>query len=119
MRGAPQSRFARLIFPEEVSNFTRHFRPSRFTLPTLPGPIQSESPAMPGHDRFRLDDDECRTPAGPQLQQPCLTRGGPPPSVERARAVISEARLSDGGRARISNCKAARVWKQERSFRSL
>ena len=26
---------------------------------------------MPGKDRFRLDDDERRTPAGPQVQQPC------------------------------------------------
>ena len=57
--------------PDEVSNFTRHFRPSRPTRSTLPGPIQPESPAMPGNDRFRLDDDERRTPAGPQVQQPC------------------------------------------------
>jgi len=26
---------------------------------------------MPGNDRFRLDDDERRTPARPQVQQPC------------------------------------------------
>ena len=64
--------------PDEVPNFTRHFRPSRFTLPTLPGPIEAESPAMPGDDRFRLDDDERGTPAGPQLQQPC-----PQEAIER------------------------------------
>ena len=57
--------------PDEVSNFTSYFRPSRLTLPTLPGPIQAESPAMPGNSRFRLDNDERRTPAGPQVQQPC------------------------------------------------
>lgn len=54
----------------EVPNFTRHFRPPR------PYPAYSsksntgESPAMPGNDRFRLDDER-RTPAGPQVQQPC------------------------------------------------
>jgi hypothetical protein len=26
---------------------------------------------MPGNDRFRLEDDERRTPARPQVQQPC------------------------------------------------
>ena len=56
---------------DEVSNFTRHFRPSRPTRSTFPGPIQAESPPMPGHDRFRLDDEERRTSAGPQVQQPC------------------------------------------------
>jgi hypothetical protein len=57
--------------PDEISNFTSHFQPSRSTLFTLPGPIQAESSAMPGHDRFRLDDDERRTSVGPQVQQPC------------------------------------------------
>ena len=56
--------------PDEVSYFTSHFRPSRLTLPTLPGPIEAESPAMPSHDRFRPDEDERRTPAEPQVQQP-------------------------------------------------
>jgi hypothetical protein len=57
--------------PDEVSNFARHFRPSRPTLFTLPGPIQAESPARPSNGRFRPDDDERRTSAGPQVQQPC------------------------------------------------
>ena len=57
-------------FPDEISNFTGHFRPSRPTLFTLPGPIEAESAAMPGNDRFRLDDDERRTPASPLAQQP-------------------------------------------------
>ena len=26
---------------------------------------------MPGNDRFRLDDNERRTPARPEVQQPC------------------------------------------------
>ena len=57
--------------PDEVLNFTSHFRPSRPTRPTLPGPIQTESPAMPSNDRIRLNDEERRTPAGPEVQQPC------------------------------------------------
>ena len=65
-----QARIRQVHLPEEVSNFTRHFRPSGPTPSTLPGPIQAESRAMPGNDRFRLDDNERRTPAGPQVQQP-------------------------------------------------
>jgi hypothetical protein len=67
---SPQ-RIRQTHLPDEVSNFTRHFRPSRPILSTLPGPIQAESPAMPSNDRFRLDDDERRTSAGPQVQKPC------------------------------------------------
>ncbi len=48
--------------PHEVSNFTRHLRSSRPTLPTFPGPIQAESPPMPGHDRFRLSHSEGTAP---------------------------------------------------------
>ena len=75
--------------PDEVSNFARHSRPSRSTLPTLPGPIQAESPAVPGHDRFRLDDDERRTPAGPQRQQPC-----PQEAIQRSESNAHRLRPS-------------------------
>src|SRR5947208_40821 len=75
--------------PDEVSNFTRHSRPSWPTLPTLPGPIEAESPAMPGDDRFRLDDAERGTPAGPQLQQPC-----PQEAIERIESNAHTLRPS-------------------------
>lgn len=44
--------------PDALSNFMRRFRPSRPTLTALPGPMQAESMAVSGHDRFRLDDDD-------------------------------------------------------------
>ena len=78
--------------PDEVSNITRHLRPSGPTLPALPGPILAESPAMPGNDRFRLDDDKRRTPAGPQVQQPCPQeavhpRESSPPTLRPSKHV--------------------------------
>jgi len=69
--GCSPERIRQAHLPDEVSNFTRHFRPSRSALSTFPGLIEAESLPMPGHDRFRLDDEERRTPAGPQVQQPC------------------------------------------------
>src|ERR1019366_2965188 len=67
--GSPE-RIRQAHLPDEVSNFARHFKPSGPTPSTLPGPIQAESPAMPGNDRFRPDDDERRTSVGPKVQQP-------------------------------------------------
>ena len=67
MHGAPQSGFARLIF-------RMRSRTSRDTS-GLPGlgcllfRILAKSPPMPWNDRFRFDDNERRTPAGPQVQQ--------------------------------------------------
>jgi len=56
----------------EVSNFMRHLRLPRATQPTLPSPIQPESPGGAKSDhRLRRDDDGRRTSAGPQAQQPC------------------------------------------------
>jgi hypothetical protein len=49
--------------PDEVSNFARHFRPSRPTVSALPTPVQPESLAVPGDHRLRLDDGEGRASA--------------------------------------------------------
>ena len=38
---------------------------STHTAPALPGSPQPEAPSVPGDDGLRLDDDERRSPAGP------------------------------------------------------
>ena len=56
-RCAPE-RICHIDFSHEVSEFLRHFGPSRLAPPTRPGPVQTESLAMPGDHRLRLDDDQ-------------------------------------------------------------
>ncbi len=43
---------------DEVSDFLRHFGPSRLAPSTLPRPIQTESLPMPGDHRLRFDNDQ-------------------------------------------------------------
>lgn len=100
--------------PDEISNFTRHFRPSGPTPSTLPGPIQAESPAMPGHDRFRLDEI---TSAEHQSDHRCIShahkRRSTSASRTRPRCDLRSTFIW-WRRARISSCRTARVWKQDR-----
>jgi hypothetical protein len=45
----------------------RRFRPDVSAAP--PCPPESEVSSVPGDDRLRLDDNECRSPSGPEAQE--------------------------------------------------
>jgi hypothetical protein len=45
-------------------------RPSGLAAPHFPGPEPAKAGTMPGHDRFRLDDGQSRTPVAPEAEQP-------------------------------------------------
>src|SRR5215471_19399304 len=48
--------------PNQLANFLTDLGPARSTVPTFPGPIETESLTVPGDYGFRLDDDEGRAP---------------------------------------------------------
>jgi hypothetical protein len=50
----------------QVPKLARSDRSPRLTAAHLPGPEQSKTGAMPGHDRFWLDDGERRAPISPE-----------------------------------------------------
>src|SRR6058998_2601707 len=56
--------------PDQFSNLARHWRPPESTTAAFPRPKQPEACAMPRNDGFRSDDDECRSPSGPDAGQP-------------------------------------------------
>ena len=55
--------------PNQIADF-RRYRRVTFATPTPPAPIKPKSLAMPGDDRRRLDDEQCRPPIAPQLRKP-------------------------------------------------
>jgi len=61
------------ILPTHLANQTpelaRNDRSSRLTAAHLPRPEQAKTGAMPGHDRFWLDDGERRAPISPEAGQ--------------------------------------------------
>ena len=71
----------------QPANFLAHTRPAGTTAPTLPGPIETESLAVPGDDRFRLHDKQRRAPLRPEARQP-----NPEQSVRRVQTKPVELR---------------------------
>src|SRR5262249_6750715 len=72
------------IVSRHVANQYPHILGDRWSTevsPTSPGPEPPEPLPVPGDDRLRLDDDECRSPAAPHVRQPC-----PQPAVRFRQA---------------------------------
>jgi hypothetical protein len=67
--GSSPARAGEAHFPDQIANFWRYTR-SSFTMATLPIPIQTKPLAMPGDDRLRLDQEQCRAPIVPQSRKP-------------------------------------------------
>ena len=86
MRGAPHSGFSRLIrrITSRTSCGTRASWPA---VTALPRPEQPEGFAMPRDDGVRLDDDQRRSPVGPDATEPRPEESighGQPRSLHRA-----------------------------------
>jgi hypothetical protein len=56
-------------FTDQRSNLGGNFRSARTAI-ALPSSVKTKSFSMPGNDSRRLDDDQSRTPAGPNLGEP-------------------------------------------------
>src|SRR6476620_12176612 len=69
LTGSAPARVGQAHFPDQIANFWRYTR-SSFRMATLPIPIQSKPLAMPGDDRLRLDQEQCRAPIVPQSRKP-------------------------------------------------
>jgi hypothetical protein len=55
---------------DQISDLTGNDRSSRMAVPYLPGPENTKALAMPGHDRFGLDDGQRRAPVAPDAGEP-------------------------------------------------
>lgn len=69
------ARVGQAHFANQADDFTRHGR-SPLWRATLPSPIESKSPSMPGDHRFGLADHEGRSPAVPELRESHPKRRG-------------------------------------------
>jgi len=54
---------------DQVASLAGNRGASGLSPSNLPSPKQAKAHAMPGHNRFRLDDDECRAPIAPYTRQ--------------------------------------------------
>ncbi len=54
---------------DQIANLARNDGSSRSAAPHLPSPEQAKAGAMPGNDRFGLDDCQRRAPAAPEAGQ--------------------------------------------------
>jgi hypothetical protein len=54
----------------QISHLTGNDRSSQLAVPYLPGPEKTKALAMPGYDRFWLDDGQSRAPAASDAGQP-------------------------------------------------
>jgi hypothetical protein len=70
MRGAPEGIVATHL-ANQSPRFLGDRRSSRLSVADLPGPKQPEALTVPADHGLRLNDDEGRAPAGPELGQPC------------------------------------------------
>src|SRR5215831_18050191 len=66
-RCSPHS-IGRTHLPNQLANFLTDLWPARSTVPTFPGPIETEALTVPGDYGFRLDDDEGRAPLRPEAR---------------------------------------------------
>src|SRR5208283_1715177 len=55
---------------DQISDLTGNDRSSRLAVSHFPGPEKAKALAMPGHDRFGLDEGQCRAPAAPGAGEP-------------------------------------------------
>lgn len=55
---------------DQIANFARDRRAARLAAADLPRPEEAKRLAVPGNDRFWLDDDQRRTPVCPNAGQP-------------------------------------------------
>jgi hypothetical protein len=55
---------------DQISDLTANDRSTVLAAAHLPGPEQPKARRMPSHDRFGLDDDQCRAPVAPNARQP-------------------------------------------------
>src|SRR5258708_5757880 len=55
---------------DQISDLTANDRSTVLAAAHLPGPEQPKARTMPSHDRFGLDDDQCRAPVAPNARQP-------------------------------------------------
>src|SRR5215471_2335282 len=51
---------------DQISNLTADDGASGLSLSNLPSPKPAKSPTMPGHNRFRLNEDQRRAPIAPE-----------------------------------------------------
>jgi hypothetical protein len=51
---------------DQIPNLTRNNRASGLAVPHFPCPEQAKAFAMPGHNSFRLHDDQGGTPIAPE-----------------------------------------------------
>jgi len=102
--GSSPARVGEAHFPDQIRNFWRYTR-SSFKMATLPIPIPSKPLAMPGDDRLRLDQEQCRAPIVPQSRKPdpqdtvSPTETQPTPMLERCKtkadAGVQESLLAE------------------------
>jgi hypothetical protein len=88
-RGSPEG----IIFAHGADKITDIFRNPLspcLAVPAFPGPKQAESLAMPGNDGFRFNNDESRTPLGPDSQEP-----NPEKPVSRSRFWATDRTFKD------------------------
>ena len=55
---------------DQISDLTGNDRSSRLAVPYFPGPENTKALAMPGQDRFGLDDGQRRAPSAPDVGEP-------------------------------------------------
>jgi len=63
-RSAP-ARVSEAHLTDQIPNFWRRCW-TTFATPTLPCPIEAKTPAMPGNNGLRLENEQCRSPIVPQ-----------------------------------------------------
>src|SRR5260370_34468773 len=71
---------------DQIPNFSRHCW-AAFATPTLPRPIEARTPAMPGDNGLRLDNEQCRSPIVPQTCEPNRQDSVSPTEAELVRTA--------------------------------
>jgi hypothetical protein len=116
--GSSPARVGEAHFPDQIANFWRYTR-SSFTMATLPIPIQTKPLAMPGDDRLRLDQEQCRAPIVPQSRKPDPQDTVSPTETQptaTARTLQDQQLMPES--KDLSACRTARARKQSRREKS-
>jgi hypothetical protein len=93
---------------DQISDLTRNDRSSRLAVPHLPGPENTKALAMPGHDRFGLDEGQ------PLQMRESQTHNKRSNGVNFGRFLADHCSTPIWWRkARFSSWSAAREWKIE------
>jgi len=67
--GCTPTRILPAHLADQISDLAGNDRSSGLAAPHLPGPEQAKAGTMPGHDRFGLDNGQCRAPVAPEAGQ--------------------------------------------------